>query len=187
MAVPHTPRTSVDDVIVPPEPAPRRQAHLEKEALLALSHSLAREPASAVQRLVELAMKLTGAESAGVSLEDTEAGEAVFRWVAAAGEFARHLNGTVPRQFSPCGTVLERRQTLVMHEPARHYEYIAAFGTPIREALLVPFSQRGALVGTVWVASHRKRTSFTQEDVRVVEGLTTFSSALLDTLRHSRG
>jgi GAF domain-containing protein len=183
MSAPQASKKSVDDVIVAPEPVPYRQTRAEKEGLLALSHTFAREPASAVQRLVEVAMKLTGAGSSGVSLNDMEAGQPVFRWVATAGEFRRYLHGTMPRHFSPCGTTVERGRPLVMKDPSRCYPYIESLHAPVRAALLVPFAQKGTLVGTVWVAAHEKDAAFTEEDVRVVQGLTVFSSALLDTIR----
>jgi hypothetical protein len=174
---------AVDDVIVPPaETRAPRSAAVETEAFLSLSEALARAPDTAIQRLVEVAMKLTGSDAAGVSLDDVEGGEAVFRWVAVAGEFSRYLNGTMPRHFSPCGTTVERAKTLVMRDPVRFFPYISKLHVQIRTALLVPFPQRGRLVGTLWVLSHRAEHVFTVDDVRVVESLTTFSSSLLDAL-----
>lgn len=179
---PPPPAASVDDVIVAPKAVPvQPEQGAGSQAFLSLSQTLARDPAVAVQRLVETAMKLTGAESAGVSLEDVENGEEVFRWIAVAGEFTRYLNGTMPRHFSPCGTVLERRRTLVMRDPARHFTYIQPH-VPIRSALLVPFARKGKLVGTVWVLAHTAR-EFDSEDVRQVQNLTTFATAILDSAR----
>ena len=176
---------AVDDVIVPPLPGKagaKRQA--EREAFMALSKTLSHTPDAAPQRLVETAMRLTGGDSAGISLEDKEGEEMVFRWVAVAGEFSRYLNGTMPRFFSPCGTVLERRQPLVMRDPVRHFGYISQLHVPVRSALLVPFGRRGKLIGTVWVAAHKQEKQFTAEDVRTVQGLTTFSTSILDAVEN---
>ena len=169
----------VDDVIVAPAPAPELKTSRVTDALLRLSQSLAQEPDLAVQRLVETAMELTKADSAGVSLEEDDATQ--FRWIATAGEFSRYLNGTMPRDFSPCGTVLDRGRSLVMREPHRHFHYIADLvHVPIKSVLLVPFGRRGKLVGTVWVATHRGERSFTERDLRAVQDLTTFATAILD-------
>jgi GAF domain-containing protein len=182
------PQVPLDDVIVPPEPARgESNPRVEKDALLDLSQTLARKPQAAVQRLVEVALKLTAADSAGVSLEDQEAGQAVFRWVAVAGEFTRYLGGTMPRHFSPCGAVLARGRTLVMREPARHYPYIGQLHVPIHGALLSPFGRQGRPVGTVWVLSHRPTRRFSADDVRLVENLTTFATAVLDAAQPDRG
>lgn len=176
---------ALDDVIVVPDPAVEDpgQVAATNDAFLALSRTLAREPAFAVQRLVESAMKLTGAESAGVSLEDTEQGEPVFRWIATAGEYARYLNGTMPRHFSPCGTVVDRGKALVMRDPARHFEYAAALQPPIRAGLMVPFARSGKFIGTLWVVGHREGRTFTVADVRTVQNLTTFATSILDAVQ----
>lgn len=171
----------VDDVIVAPAPAKSAgRPAAERDALLSLSQTLSHEPRAATQKLVDVAMRLTDADSAGISLEDEEGGNEIFRWVAVGGEFTRYLNGTMPRHFSPCGTVLERARTLVMRDPARHYEYISQIHVPVHSLLLVPFGRSGKWVGTVWVVSHQPGKEFTTEDVRTVETLTTFSTAVLD-------
>lgn len=84
-----------------PSKAPNHQA--ESAAMMELVAVLANEPGSVTQRLVEVALKLTGAGSAGLSLVETEDGKEIFRWIATAGEYARYLRGTMPRDFSPCG------------------------------------------------------------------------------------
>ena len=171
------PRVPLEDVIVQPQAIGRAAGGAAGTGgFLALSQTLANAPELALQRLVETAMKLSGAESAGVSVEDSDNGVQVFRWVATAGEFSRYLQGTMPREFSPCGTVLNRGKTLVMRDPARHYEYISDLHAPITYALLVPFGRNRRLVGTVWVLRHRHAKPFTDEDVRAVEGLTIFST-----------
>lgn len=155
---------------------------MESEAFMALSQTLARDVERAPQQLVDSALRLCGADSAGLSVEDTdEAGQAVLRWIATAGEFARYQNGTLPRHFSPCGTAMEQRMPLVMRDPVRHYPYIGELHRPVCTALLVPFARLGTYVGTVWVVMHSDRRSFTTEDQRMVGALATFASAILDT------
>jgi putative methionine-R-sulfoxide reductase with GAF domain len=173
---------SGDDVIVEPEErsgnSPSKLAGAE--ALLSLSETLARKPEEALRQLVMSAMKLTNADSAGLSLEDDEAGELVLRWIATAGEFSRYQNGTMPRHFSPCGTAMERRTSLVMRDPVRHYPYISQLHVPVHSVLLVPFARRRKFVGTLWVAAHKTEKKFDVEEKRMIEGLATFASAILD-------
>jgi len=171
----------VDDVIIAPDGlAGTSSAAAARKALLSLSEALARDAASGPQRLVEVTMRATGADSAGITLEDADKPDELFRWIAVSGEYARYLHGTMPRHFSPCGEVLLRKRTLVMRNPVRHYPYIEQMHAPIRSALLVPFARRGRLVGTLWVLAHTDRKQFTTHDVQVVEGLRTFVSSLLD-------
>lgn len=176
--------SSVDEIIVDPKPATkRRSASEETQALLGLSEVMARAPERALQRLAETAMKLTQAGSAGISLEDTHEGEPVYRWVVVAGEFGPYLHATMPRDFSPCGTVVARGKTLVMRDLVRFFPYAADFSAPLHAALLSPYGRGGRLVGTVWVVKHGPRSDFSHEDVRIVEQMTTFSSSILDALQ----
>lgn len=177
MTPPQPSPLSLEDVIV--EPAPDTVQPDATDALLALSHTLAHQPQLAVQRLVETAMRLTGAGSAGVTLED-EGDRETLRWIATTGECARLLNGTMPRDNSPCGIVLQRGRALVMRDPGRHFEGVGQIGIPVREILLAPFERKGRLVGTVWVITHRDGKRFTVGDLRLVEKLTTFATAIMD-------
>ncbi|HYF17272.1 MAG TPA: sigma-70 family RNA polymerase sigma factor [Ramlibacter sp.] len=153
------------------------------EPFLALRGDIATDPASALQRLVEAALKLTGAGSAGISLEDQENGDAIFRWVAIAGEYERYLHGTMPRYFSPCGTVLERGKTLVMRRPVCHYPYISRLHAPCSTVMLTPFARSGKLVGTVWVVDHTDKKVFSRNDQQAVESLAGSVGSMLDGLR----
>jgi GAF domain-containing protein len=181
---------SLDELIVHPDASPprgREAAQAESEALLALSAALRNEPALALQRLVELALNLTGAASSGLSLEETDDQGMFFRWIATAGEFARYLNGTMPRDFSPCGAAVDARKSLVMRDPARYYAYISQLHAPVCTAMLVPFARGGRMVGTVWVVQHERGKSFTGDDVRAVQNLATFAAAVLDTAQRRAG
>ncbi len=91
----------------------------------------------------------------------------------------------MPRYFSPCGAVLDRRKTLLMRDPARHYPYVASLHVPIRSVLLTPFARSGRFIGTVWAIHHDGRKSFTTNDQRIVEGLATFAGSILDAIRRT--
>jgi signal transduction histidine kinase len=177
---------SVDDVIVTHElfahPVPPPDHAAETAALLALSRTLSKNPDAVAQDLVEAAVRLTRAHSAGLSLAETFGGERIFRWVATTGEYARYLHGTMPRDFSPCGTVLERRQPLLMKEPVRFYSYVSQLHAPPHRVLLVPFGLEDDLIGTVWVVAHDDSKLFTAEDLRIVQSLAAFASAVSATV-----
>jgi GAF domain-containing protein len=174
------PVSSVDDVIIQPTPAKEPSKDAQAQALLAISETLARAPDKARQKLVSTAMRLTRAQSAGLSMEDHEAGKLVLRWTATAGEFSRYLHQTMPRDFSPCGTAMDRRHTLIMREPVRFYPYIAELHVGIRTAMLVPFITNGKCAGTLWVVDHSAGRNFSTQDTRMVEALATFASAIQD-------
>ncbi|MFL6623164.1 MAG: ATP-binding protein [Sulfurifustis sp.] len=149
----------------------------ESAALLALAQEMSSSPALILQRLAEAALELCQAGSAGVSILEEEDGEKIFRWRALAGAMARHIEGTTPRDFSPCGVVLDRNAPQLISEPQRCFTYFATVEPRITEALFVPFHVGGVPVGAVWVAAHDQRCQFDAEDGRLIADLAKFASA----------
>jgi PAS domain S-box-containing protein len=177
-----------DVVITPllgrrPTRAPRHAE--ENAALVALSKELVDAPDRVLQSLADTACHLCGAESAGISLQEVENGRELFRWRATSGRMTPYLNGVMPRDFSPCGVVIDRRATQLMADPARHYLYISQLGVPFREVLLTPFFKRDVAIGTVWIAMHGPGREFDQEDARLVENIARFASLASEMLSNS--
>lgn len=92
---------------------PSRQPNSEalNGALVTLAQTLAQSPEHILKQLVETALDLCRAHSAGISLLEEENGRKLFRWHALAGQYAPHLLGTTPREFSPCGMYWIRTQS----------------------------------------------------------------------------
>jgi len=108
---------------------------------------------------------------------EEENGQKIFRWHGVAGEYEPYLWGTTPRNFSPCGTVLDRNAVQLMSNPDRHFSYFAQVQPLIEEALFVPFHVSGEAVGTIWVISHAQSRRFDAEDARVLTTLGEFAAA----------
>ncbi len=171
---------SVDDVLITKELA-RRESRppdyaAENRAINELAREIANSPQTLLQRLVNLALELCGAGSAGVSILELEEAGSFFRWHAIAGEWAPHAWGTLPRFASPCGTVLDRNCPLLFEHPERFFTAARGVEPPIHEVLLVPFHVRGETVGTVWVLSHSPELLFQAEDARLLMSLSSFAS-----------
>ena len=135
----------------------------ENRALVHLAHEMATHPAHILQTLVDTALVLCPADTAGLSLLESDNGEAVFRWEAVAGVFADRLNNTMPRDASPCGTTIDRNAPQLMYMPERFFPALTAV-PPVVEALLIPFQVAGTPIGTVWVIAHNERRKFDRED-----------------------
>ena len=56
------------------------------------------------------------------------------------GSWADYVGGGTPRDFGPCGAVLDRDRALLFAHPERDFPYLAAVGPGIEEALLIPFT-----------------------------------------------
>ena len=158
--------------------APDFQA--ENAVLVSLAEEMAKSPGDIFHKLVEAVLKLCDAQSAGISLLDK--GHKEFFWPAIAGQWKPYAGGGTPRDFGPCGTVLDRNTMLLFSHPERHFNYLAAAAPLIEECLLAPFYINGEAVGTIWAIAHDAEHPFDAEDARALESLSKFTSAAYKTL-----
>ena len=147
----------------------------ESQALVALARELAASPSRILQKLAETALALCRAQSAGISLLDDTGKN--FYWPAVAGQWACHVGAGTPRDFGPCGTVLDRKAPLVFSHPERLFTYLEEVKPYLEEGLLVPFYVEGEAAGTVWIVMHDKAHRFDAEDMRIMTGLADFAAA----------
>ncbi len=147
----------------------------ENRALVALAQAMAVSPTDILQKLVETALALCHAHSAGISMLDDERER--FRWIAIAGQWAGHLGGGAPRDFSPCGTVLDRKSPLLFSHPERHFTSLASVTPFIDEGLFIPLYLGGEGVATIWVVAHDESRRFDVEDLRLMTNLGNFAAA----------
>jgi signal transduction histidine kinase len=157
----------------------------ESRVLLKLATTMAEEPGRVLQELVDSARELCRAGSAGVSLLDPEQGDikTQFRWMATSGGYAPLVGNTLPRDFSPCGTVLDQNRLLLMTDMVKYFPYVEALSQPPCEVLLVPFYRGAEPIGTVWVAAHSPERQFDQEDARLVTSLSQFAAAAVQVIQ----
>lgn len=88
--------------------------HAENQAMRSLARQLA-HPERMLQHMVDLAVGLCNAGTAGVSSIETQPnGEVGFRPVAMAGRLASYVGGCSPRNFSPCGVCLEQGAAVLL-------------------------------------------------------------------------
>ncbi len=151
----------------------------ENHALVALAQAMAASPNDILQQLVETALALRHAHSAGISMLDDDRKR--FRWIAIAGRWADHLGAGTPRDVSPCGTVLDRNGPLLFSRPERHFTYLATVTPFIDEGLFIPFYLGGEGVATIWVVAHDEHRRFDMEDLRLLTSLGNFAAAAYQT------
>jgi len=149
--------------------------HLESQTELELTRELAKSPHAFYQKLVDTALALSLADSAGISLLDEKNGR--FVWPAVAGGLVPYLWGGTPSNFGPCGVVLDRNQPVLFVHPERHFTYLEPIRPSLEEVLLMPFHIDDKPVGTLWAVIHTPDKKFQPEDQRLLTNLTTFASA----------
>jgi PAS domain S-box-containing protein len=186
----HCPGASLESILCTEElhRRPARRPDYEKEncALVRLMSALADSPSTIFQTLVETILDVTQSDSAGISLltrdgktPDVEGKR--FYWPAIAGLWKPYIGGGTPRNFGPCGDVLDHDCSLLFRHLERRYTY---FPPPINECLLVPFYVGGKAVGTIWALAHDERRKFDAEDDRVMASLGKFASSAYQALAH---
>ncbi len=100
-----------------------------------------------------------------------------FYWPAIAGSWKSYIGGGTPRDFGPCGDVLDRNTALLFSHVERRYTYFQAVTPQVEEALLVPFYVAGKAVGTIWAVAHDENRKFDAEDERIMGSLGKFASS----------
>lgn len=161
---------------------PSRPPDHEKEnsALLALVSGLADTPQTILQTLADKVLEILDADSAGLSLLTKDGKK--FYWAAIAGLWRPHLGGGTPRDFGPCGDVLDRNVPMLFTHWERRYPYLSSATPLAEEGLLVPFYVNGKSVGTIWAIAHRNNRKFDAEDLRLLERMGGFASAAYQTV-----
>ena len=156
---------------------PVRKADIETEhrLLAELGQSLAESPATILQVLATKILTACKADSAGLSVLSPD--KLRFAWPAIAGEWQPHIGGGTPREFGPCGDVLDFNTPLLFSHFERRYAYFLRTKPLAEECLLVPFYEEGVAVGTIWALSHNPERKFDAEDLRMLQGLGHFASA----------
>jgi hypothetical protein len=106
---------STDDLRRRPSRPPDYSA--ENQALIALAQEMASSPEDILQKLANTALSLCRAHSAGLSVLEDGDQRSNFHWRAIAGQWTPHINGGTPRNFGPCGTVLDQNVAMVCSHP----------------------------------------------------------------------
>ena len=159
----------------------------ENAALVALASALAESQHSILETLAETILQVTDADSSGLSLLTSDGatpdheGRQLY-WPAIKGMWKEHVGGGTPRDFGPCGDVLDRNCPLLFRRFERRYTYLLPVSPAAEECLVVPFYVRGKAVGTIWAMMHSDRRRFDSEDQRLMSVLGQFASLAYQTL-----
>ncbi len=156
----------------------------EKVALQDIAAQMLDHPEQVLPKLVERAMEMTGAVSAGISAFETQEGTpGIFRWRDLKGELAPFEGAITPRDYSPCGVCLDRFEPTLTRHPERHYSWIAEAGVCCPEVLLVPlYVAHGHPLGTLWIVSEQEG-HFDSGHARIMRELASFTGIALTMLR----
>jgi hypothetical protein len=153
-----------------------RDIPLQMEGMRRLGVAFVDSPTTILQVLVEIAVDLCGADSAGITIVlEPPTEDAYYQWIAVAGEYSNFLNATLPRTPNPCGVTLQRNSAQHIRVPKSLFDRIGSTASPITDGLLLPWSA-GNVQGTVWITAHGRTEAFDREDAAMMKILAEFAA-----------
>jgi len=159
----------------------RRRLHThdvsaQMEAMNRLAQAFIECPETLLQELVNSAIAMCGAESAGISIQNSkEDGEIFYNWVATAGEYAPFFNAILPSSPSACGQCIERGTPQIFRVNQRFFDLMKVDAPVVTDGILIPW-QIDDTHGTIWIMSHTRDVAFDSNDCRMMEVLANFAA-----------
>ncbi len=153
-----------------------RDVSVQMAGLQRLAHAFVENPETILQELVNAAVALCGADSAGISIEREDGSDKDFyHWVATAGAYSGFLNAILPRYPSACGICLERGRPQLFRVSQRFFEILGVEAPLVTDGILLPW-QTGGTRGTIFVMAHGRDEAFDSGDTRMMQMLADFAA-----------
>jgi hypothetical protein len=153
-----------------------RNVATQMEGMHRLARAFVENPDTILQELVNAAVDLCGADSAGISIElEKKSDENFYHWVATAGAYAGFLNATLPRYPSACGLCLERGRPQLFRVSQRFFDVMGIDAPIVTDGILLPW-QVEEMRGTIWIMAHGRAEAFDRDDSRMMQVLAEFAA-----------
>lgn len=161
----------------------RRDVRTQMEGLRRLTCSFLENPDGILQELVDAAVELCGADSAGISLEMEEKSDSKFyRWVATAGQYNGFMDAILPRYPSACGICLERAKPQLFRVRQRFFDIMGIEAPLVTDGILLPWEVEGTR-GTIFIMAHGRTAAFDKDDAQMMRVLADLAAMAV---RHQR-
>jgi DNA-directed RNA polymerase specialized sigma24 family protein len=174
--------TGLEVVDLQSDPAfARRQLHVRDvtshiEGMNRVARVFVESPTHILQELVNAAVDLCGADSAGVSIELKDGTEDNFyQWVATAGQYSRFLDAKLPRYPSACGLTLQRGRPQIFRVTQRFFDLMGVQAPTVTDGILLPWEAEETR-GTIWIMAHGRTEAFDGADCRMMQALANFAA-----------
>jgi hypothetical protein len=153
-----------------------RDIGTQMAGLQRLSRALLESPETILQELVNAAVDLCGADSAGISIEKEDGSDQEFyHWVATAGAYSNFLDAILPRYPSACGLCLERGHAQHFTVSKKFFDILGVEAPLVTDGILLPWSVEGTR-GTIFVMAHGRVEAFDENDARLMTMLADFAA-----------
>ena len=163
-----------------------RNGAMQMEGLHRLAIAFVEQPESILQELVNAAVRLCGADSAGISVErEDRTDEHYYQWIATAGEYSGFLDASLPRSPSACTVCLERGNAQLFRVKARFFEILGVEAPLVTDGILLPWEVE-EMRGTIFIISHSRAEAFDSEDLHLMQILANFAAMGIRQQRQQR-
>jgi hypothetical protein len=153
-----------------------RDVAMQLEGMHRLARAFVESPDTILQELVNAAVELCGADSAGISLEREDKTDSnYYHWVATAGQYGVFLDAMLPRFPSACGTCLERGEPQLFRVSQHFFDLMGISAPIVTDGILLPW-QVDETRGTIWIMAHEREEAFDSEDLRMMQVLANFAA-----------
>ena len=153
-----------------------RDAMRQMEGMRRIARAFVENPDSILQGLVEAAVELCGADSAGISIEKRDGTDRdYYRWAATAGQYSDFLGAILPRYPSACGICLERGQPQLFRVGQRFFDILGVSAPLVTDGILLPWEVDDTR-GTIFIMAHGRAEAFDQSDCRLMQLLADFAA-----------
>ena len=153
-----------------------RDPIIQMQGMQRLTRAFLERPETLLQELVDLAVDLCGADSAGVSIETGSNDDKTFyRWVATAGKYSIFQDAFLPRSPSACGVCLERGLPQHFRVSQQFFDLMGISAPLVTDGVLLPW-QADSMRGTIWIMAHDRSEAFDLEDCRLMQVFSDFAA-----------
>ncbi len=153
-----------------------RNGSMQMEGLHRLAVAFVQSPETILQELVNAAVRLCGADSAGISIErEGKTEEHYYHWIATAGEYSSFLDASLPRYPSACTVCLERGTPQLFRVDKRFFDILGVEAALVKDGILLPW-QVEEMRGTIFIISHSRDEAFDSEDLHLMQVLANFAA-----------
>jgi len=153
-----------------------RDAATQLAGMQRLAQAFVDRPETILQELVNTAVDLCGADSAGISIENKdEADHTTYNWVATAGKYARFADATLPSYPSACSVCIQRGQPQLFRVRPQFFDLMGIEADVVTDGILIPW-QVEETRGTLWIMAHERTEAFDRNDCHLMEALANFAA-----------
>ena len=153
-----------------------RNGSMQMEGLHRLAVAFVEQPEAILQELVNAAVRLCGADSAGISIErDGKTDEHYYQWIATAGEYSTFLDASLPKFPSACTVCLQRGSPQLFRVNERFFDILGIKAALVTDGILLPWEVE-EMRGTIFIISHSRPEAFDSEDLHLMQILANFAA-----------